>query len=147
MALTLSTGCVKNALDTTPLRTLLNLCKINIYSGTKPTSPDDVPNGTLLVTISNAGTATGLTWDTTAPGGVLPKAPAETWSGTIAATGTAGWFRIWESGDTPSNASTTAVRIDGTISSTGADLNLTNLSLVSGAPFIMNTATITLPKS
>lgn len=147
MALTLSTGCAKKLMDTSPLRTLLNLCKINIYSGAKPTSPDDVPTGTLLVTITNNSTATGLTWDATAPGGVLPKAPAETWSGTILATGTAGWFRIWESGDTPANASTTAVRIDGTISSTGADLNLTNLSLVTGAPFIMSSASLTLPKS
>lgn len=147
MALTLSTGCAKKLMDTSPLRTLFNLCKINIYSGSKPTTPDDVPNGTLLVTVSNAGTATGLTWEATAPNGVMSKATGETWSGTIANTGTAGWFRIWESGDTPANSSSTAVRIDGTISTSGADLNITNLSLVTGAPFIMNSASVTLPKS
>lgn len=147
MALTLSTGCAKKLMDTGSFDSVFALCKINIYSGSKPTTPDDVPNGTLLVTVSNAGTATGLTWEAAAPNGVCSKATAETWSGTIAATGTAGWFRIWETGDTPANSSTTAARIDGTISTSGADMNLGSLTFTATAPFVMTAAAVTLPKS
>ena len=147
MALTLSTATVKKLLDTSPLRTLFNLCFLDIYSGTKPTAADDVPNGTKLVRISNAGGATGLTWEAAATGGIMVKTTAEVWSGTVLATGTAGWFRIMENADPGTASSTTLMRIDGTISTTGADLNLTNLSLVVSAPFIMNSCAITLPKS
>lgn len=147
MALTLSTGCVKKLMDTGSFVSVFNLCKINIYSGSKPTSPNDVPNGTLLVTVTNAGTATGLTWEAAAPAGVASKKTTETWSGTIATTGTAGWFRIYETGDTPANSSTTYARVDGTISTSGADMNLGSLSLTATAPFVLTQCDITLPTS
>lgn len=146
MALTLSTGCVKKLMDTNPFKTVFNLCFIDIYSGSKPTSPDNAPNGTLLVTVSNAGTATGLTWSATAPAGVISKNGAETWSGTIAASGTAGWFRIRESGDvTPNSSSTTLARVDGTVSTSGADMNLGSLTFTAAAPFVLTQSDITLP--
>lgn len=146
MSLRLSTGCATKVLGTSSLKTLLTACFIDIYSGTQPTTPDEAPSGTKLVTLYSDGTATGLGWGTAAAG-VLPKASGETWSGTCLATGTAGWFRIREAGDAGTSLSTTAVRIDGTIATSGADMNLGSLSLVSGAPFVLSSGQITLPQT
>lgn len=147
MALTLSTGCVKKLMDTGSFISVFNLGKINIYSGTKPTSANDVPNGTLLVSVTNNGTATGITWETAATGGVASKKISETWSGTIASTGTAGWFRLFVLAEDPSTSSTSLARVDGTISTSGADMNLGSLSLTASAPFVLTQCDITLPSS
>lgn len=146
MAIRLSTGAVTKVLGTSSLKTLLTACFIDIYSGTQPTLPDDVPVGTKLVTIYSDGTTTGLGWGTAAAG-VLPKATAETWSGTVLASGTAGWFRIREAGDAGTSSSTTAVRIDGSIATSGADMNLGSLSLTIGAPFQLTSAQLQLPQT
>jgi hypothetical protein len=146
MPIRLSTGAATKVLDTGSLKTLLTACFIDIYSGTQPTLPDDVPSGTKLVTIYSNGTSTGLGWGT-AVAGVLPKATAETWSGTVLANGTAGWFRIREASDAGTASSTTAVRIDGNIATSGADMNLGSLSLTLGAPFQLTSAQLTLPQT
>lgn len=87
----------------------------------------------------------GLRWDVAA-GGVISKLTADTWSGNGLATGTAGWFRIRQSSEAGTTSSTTAPRIDGSIGTSGADLNLGSLTVSVGAPFILSTAAITLPQ-
>ena len=146
MALRLSTGAATKVLGTSSLKTLLTACFIDIFSGTQPTLPDDVPTGTKLVTLYSDGTTTGLGWGTAAAG-VLPQATGETWSGTVGTGGTAGWFRIREAGDAGTSSSTTAVRVDGSIATSGADMNLGSLTLVGGAPFVLTTAQLTLPQT
>lgn len=89
--------------------------------------------------------ANGLRFEVAA-GGACPKVAADTWSGNGLAGGTAGWFRLRESGDTGLGASTTACRIDGSISTSGADMNLGSLVVSIGAPFILTSASFTLPK-
>lgn len=148
MALKLSTGCAKKMLDTGSFRSVFNLCKINIYSGAQPSSPDSAATGTLLCTVTVSGGGTGLTWAATATANSIDKNGAETWSGTILADGTAGWFRLYESGDaTPGNASTTVARVDGSIATSGADMNLGSLTLTTGATFTLTAGTMTIPLS
>lgn len=101
---------------------------IEIRTGTKPATPGTTATGTLLATVAISGS-----FSSTA--GVLTSAdPA---SVTAAASGTAGYFRIKQSGGT-------AV-IDGTCGTSGADLNLSTTSIVSGGSVDLGVVTITVP--
>ena len=86
----------------------------------------------------------GLKWgDATA--GVLSKKSTQTWSGVAVATGTAGWFRV-ESAVTDSGAldsSEVYKRIDGSVSTSGGDMNLSNLAIANTATQTLDTFTIT----
>jgi hypothetical protein len=132
MAFKESTGLRNKSLDTAPLRTILNLGFIKIYSGAAPATADAAVTGTLLCTISNASTATGLTFDAAAANGAISKASAETWSGVNAATGTAGYYRFVAPGDTGA-LSTTEARLQGDVGTAGKELNLSSVNLTSGA--------------
>ena len=143
----LSTGTINKMMDTGSLKSLLDLCFIDIYSGVQPTLPDNVPNGAKLCTIYSDGAVLGLTWGPSAAAGVLSKTVTETWSCTSAPQGgTAGWFRIREASDTGLLASTTAVRLDGSIATSGGDMNLGSLTVSAGAPFVVPAASLTLPQ-
>lgn len=147
MAARLSTGLVNKLMATSSFRTLFALGFIDIYSGTQPASADDVPSGTKLCTLYSDGVSVGLSWEAAATGGALPKLASQTWSTTVAVTGTAGWFRLREASDAGTGASTTACRYDGAIATSGAQMNLGNLSLTVGAPFVISAATFSLPQS
>jgi len=116
--------------------------ELEIRTGSQPATADTAPSGTLLVTIKNGG-ATGVTFDDSASA-VISKAAAETWNGTCAATGTAGWFRLCLPTDAD-GASTTEVRIDGAIATSGSQLNMTSTSFVTGAVETIGTFTLTFP--
>ncbi|KWT91827.1 hypothetical protein [Candidatus Magnetominusculus xianensis] len=116
---------------------------IQIFSGSQPASPDSVPSGTLLCTIYSDGTSAGLSFDDAASG-TIAKAAAETWSGTAAATATAGWFRLTAPGDSGA-LSTTEERIDGSVATSGSQLNMSSTSITSGAVQTISTFTITMP--
>lgn len=139
-----STGLRNQLMDTGPLRTLLNLGFIKLYSGAPPASADAAVTGTLLCTITNAGTATGLTMEAAAVDGVLAKAAGEVWSGVNAAGGVAGYYRHVAPGDTGA-LSTTLARVQGSIAISGADMNLTNTTLSSGAAQTVDFYTLQLP--
>lgn len=144
MALRRSTGFRNKLLDTGSWKDIMALCKINIYSGTRPASADDaIPAGSvLLATITVDGGATGLSWDAAAANGELLKSQAENWQeDSILATGTAGFFRIYEASDTPADASTTNARADGTIGTSGADMNLSSVNFTQGAPLTLQDTT------
>lgn len=111
-----------------------------IYSGSQPASANDAATGTRLATVAVDDGAVGLTFDAIATAGILPKAAAETWSGTAVATGTAGWFRfnalVTDKAGTETAAATggvTNTAMDGSIAVTGGDINMSNVSVVSGA--------------
>lgn len=118
-------------------------CFIDIYTGTQPTSADDAPSGTLLCTFYSDGAAAGLEFDDPVAG-VLSKAAVETWSGTAVASGTAGWFRVRQAGDSGAS-STTDCRLDGACATSGAQLNMSSLSISSGAVQTISTFQITQP--
>lgn len=142
----LSTGMRNHLLDGGSFKSALDGGLITIYSGTPPSSPDDVLSGnTLLCTVSLNGGGSGINFEASAVSGVLSKAAAETWQGTNAATGTAAFFRFTESGGDPSLASTTEKRVQGTVAVAGADLNLSSVSLTSGATQDIDFFNVTLP--
>lgn len=141
--LNVSTAMRNQLLDGGSLKSALASGFIKIYSGTPPASADAAVTGTLLCTISIASGGTGVNLGT-ASGGSIPKAPAETWSGVNAASGTAGYFRWVAAGDT-GVLSSTEKRLQGTCGLAGADLNMSSISLVSGATQTIDAATIAMP--
>lgn len=238
MAARLSTGLVAALMGMVNFRSAFTLGFLDIYSGVQPTLPDNVPNGTKLCTLYSDGVSVGLSFGLTEPDGVASIIAGQTWTGTVLATGTAGWFRlraandpgtvaagpttitaasraanqavivftanghtnlvgdvlcsagftaaaynvnnkpivavttntfsvIGESvassgGDTASVVgtyttsrpaadagtanSTTALRYDGAIATSGVEMSLGNLALITGAPFVISNATFTLPQ-
>lgn len=125
---------------------------IEIYSGTQPASADDteVGSGTLLLTVTlNSGAFTpgsptnGLNLDA-AVDGVLSKAAAEVWSGVGVADGVAGWFRFYDN-SMVKGASTTAIRIDGAIATSGAEIVMANTTITTAGTSTLDTFNITAP--
>ncbi len=146
MAARLSTGLVNALMASSNFKTTFALGFIDIYSGAQPALPDNAPNGTLLCTLYSDGVATGLSWASAASGGVLSMLSTQTWSTTVAAAGTAGWFRLRAAGDSGLLASSTAARFDGAIATSGAEMNLGSLALLTGAPFVIAAAAFSLPQ-
>lgn len=146
MALKTSTGLRNKLLDTNSLGALMAAGFLKIYAGSAPADADAaVPGGaTLLCTISINSTGTGVNFDTAAVSGALSKAPAEVWSGTNAATGTAAWYRHVAVGD-DGTLSTSQARIQGTVGTVGAELNLSSVSLTSGATQTIDYYSVALP--
>lgn len=149
MAISVSTGLRTAMLDTGSFKSLFDGGEIRIYSGTPPADADQavtIGGGVaLLCTISlNGAGGGGLNFDTAASGGVITKAPAQTWSGTNVASGTAAWYRHVPTSAT-NNFSTTERRIQGTIGVAGQDLNFSSVNLTSGAVQTINHYTINLP--
>jgi hypothetical protein len=94
---------------------------IDIYTGTQPATADLAPTGSLLLTISNNGGVTGLTFADAASGSIL-KTLAETWSGTVVLAGTGGWARLRATGD-DNGVSAIEERVDGVIATSGGEFN------------------------
>lgn len=101
---------------------------IEIRSGTKPATPETAASGTLLVSITISGSFTST-------GGVLTAADPAAVAPT--ASGTAGHFRLKKSGGT-------AV-LDGTVGTSGADMNLGSTTITTGVNVDLGVPTITLP--
>lgn len=88
----------------------------------------------------------GLNWGDGAAG-LITKLTTQTWSGVAAASITAGWFRfeaaVSDAGGVDSTES--ILRMDGTIATSGAEINMGNTSLTSGLTYTLDTFTATLP--
>jgi len=114
---------------------LANSGKLRIYSGTKPTNADTALSGnTLLAELTFGATAFGA-----ASNGVA-TANSITSDSSADATGTASFFRVFKSDGT------TAVW-DGTVGTSGCDLNLNSTSISSGATVSVSSLTYTQSKS
>ncbi len=144
MALKLSTGLRDGMLDTSPFKTLLDASRVKIYSGVAPSSADDA-EGALLVSIGSAHADTHCHFLASAVSGVLSK-DANVWSGVASATGTASYFRLVVNTDT-GVLSTTEIRMQGTVGTSGADINMSSVSIVSGATQTIDTWDLTMPAS
>lgn len=143
MAYQISTGLRNKMLDTGSLSSIMNLGFIYLYSGTVPASADAALTGTQVCKISNNSTATGLTLDP-AVSGTIPKKSSEVWSGVNSATATVTHFR-WVGASDTGVLSTTEPRIQGLIGVVGSDMNLSSVSLTSGATQNIDTFNWTLP--
>lgn len=118
---------------------------VHIFSGAQPTSGDIGATGVMLgrVTLDGDG-VTGINLGAAA-NGVIEKAVAEAWRFVGLADGAAGWWRYSEASDTPTATSTTAKRIDGSIGTAGADANIANTNVVTGAISTVDEFSITMP--
>lgn len=100
--------------------------KVRIYSGSRPATGGTATTQLAELPLSaTAGTVSS---------GVLTL-NAITSDSSADATGTATWFRILTSGNTPV--------IDGNVGTSGSDLNLNTTSIVSGGPVAITSFTIT----
>jgi len=68
-----------------------------------------------------------------AASGAIAKHTSQIWSGVGIADGTAGWFRFYGAATDAGGISTILPRLDGRIATSGAELNLSNTSIVVGA--------------
>lgn len=142
MSARLSTGARNFILDS-GLNTLFDTDgAINIYSGTIPADADaDVGAGTLLATLTfNAN------WIGAAAAGVMTLAAVVS-DTNVDASGTAAWFRMHDISEGPTGSSATKKRIDGTVGTSGADLNFDSVTFVAGGTAAISSFTITLPAS
>ena len=130
MTIRLNDG-LKNAILDTGLDAAFNDGTLEIRSGSQPAAASDAASGTLLASIT-------LPADAFAAAASGAKAKAGTWSGTGAAAGDGGWFRIKNSGDT--------LRLDGSVTETGlgGDLTLDNVSIASGQAVTINSFSVSL---
>lgn len=126
---------------------------LRIYSGTQPTSPDNAVAGTLLLEITESGGtfahgafANALEFENDPTAGEMEKASGETWQGTGLVAGTAGWFRFCANPTDNGAASTTLPRIDGSVGTSGADLNMSSTTITVGATYTIDSFKLTLPE-
>lgn len=75
--------------------------------------------------------------------GAITKHANQVWSGVGIADGTAGWFRFYGAAADAGGVSTTLPRIDGRIATSGAELNLSNTNIVTGAASSVSSFSIT----
>ena len=75
----------------------------------------------------------------------IAKHANQVWSGIGIAAGTAGWFRFYGAAADDGSESTTLPRLDGRIATSGAEMNLSNLSVVIYAPITLDTFTLSWP--
>ena len=149
MTVRLSTALRTNLAGSTGFAATFANGIIEIRTGTQPATADAAATGTLLGTITlnsgafTPGTSTnGLTFASAAAGAVSKSG---VWSFNGIAAGTAGWFRLKGNALDNDALSTTLPRLDGSVATSGADLNLSNVAVAIGAPSTVDSFTWTQP--
>jgi hypothetical protein len=92
-----------------------------------------------------AGSATNGLEFAAAANGSIAKEPAHVWKFTGVAAGTAGWFRFVGNAADAGGTSTTLPRLDGTVGTANADLNMSNVTIAIGTPVTIDTFSFTIP--
>ncbi len=109
-------------------------CSLEIRTGSPPASCATAGTGTVLATIN-------LPTDWMAAASSGSKSIAGTWTDASAdATGTAGYFRVYNSQATKDN---TTCFMQGTVGTSGTDMTVNSTSFVAGNSFTVNTFTLT----
>jgi len=154
----LSTGLKRGLLGVTaPYGSVAELFDhglIIIRTGIRPTGgADAVETGDILLRITLDGNAfvtgtdtNGLNMALDGATTNLKQASGETWKGEGLDTGTAQWARWYaNNADPTTGASTSDVRMDGTVSTSGADVNMANgTSIVAGIDSEVTDVTFTM---
>jgi hypothetical protein len=117
---------------------LCNTGFIEIYTGTQPADANTAISGnTLLATLDLSATAFATaTASGTAPTRIVSANANAITNATAAATGTATWFRCYASNGT-------TVVFDGSVGTSGADLNLTATAITTGETVSVTSFSIT----
>jgi len=123
---------------------------MKIFTGSQPTSADDAESGSELIQITESsgaftgGSATnGINFGQVADA-ELHAASGEVWSGVATATGTAGWFRIY---DNAAAGGADDQVIDGAIATSGSQMNMANTSITSGGTTTIDEVNIPMAES
>ena len=146
MSLKLSTGLRNEMLAVGSFKATMDGCTLKIYDGVEPATADAaLASNTLLsqIFLNNDG-LTGLTFNATASSGVIQKTTAEVWEGTNAASGTATFYRLELAEDTQV-LSTTLKRVQGSVATAGAQLNLTSITLALSASQKIDYYSLSMP--
>jgi len=98
---------------------------------------------TLTDNLVTASRSNGLQFGSVSSG-VLSK-NSDIWSGVAVANGTAGWFRFVANPTDSGGASTTSIRLDGSVGTVSADLIVTSTNIVSGATITVDSCSVTIP--
>ena len=126
---------------------------LHIYSGDQPASADLIETGTKRLEISAGGVthvpATGLyglEFEDDPSSGSLAKLSGQSWEDDALNTGTIGWFRFYNQAAVV-GASTTAIRFDGSVALSGAQLNVASIDVTQGVAFVINSFNLIVPAS
>ena len=106
---------------------------IKIYTGSAPATPETAASGTLLATLPMSATSFG------AAASAVATANSITNDSNIDATGTAAHFRIYANGGSGNCI------LQGTVSTSGADLNFNSVAFVAGGTCAISSMTLTDP--
>ena len=129
MAIQFSTAVRNARLDQTET-TIGTSPVIRIFTGPPPANCAAADSGTILATVNCPSD-----WMAPASGG--SKSKSGTWEDLSADnTGTAGYFRVYDSG-------VTTCHMQGTVGTGGTDMTVNSTSFTSGQPFTINTFTLT----
>lgn len=113
---------------------------IKIFSGTPPANTETADTGTLLATLTPSATAFPASATNASPRGAKATANAVSPDTNAAATGTAGYFRVY-----PHTPTTTNAVLQGNCGTSAADMILNTTSIVAGSTVSLNSWTETLP--
>ena len=103
---------------------------IRIFTGSPPANCAAADSGTILATVNCPSD-----WMAAASGG--SKSKSGTWEDLSADnTGTAGYFRVYDSG-------VTTCHMQGTVGTSGTDMTVNSVSFTAGQAFTINTFTLT----
>lgn len=149
MTVRLSTALRTNLAGSTGFAATFANGIIEIRTGSQPATADAAATGTLLGTVTlnsgafTPGTATnGLTFAAAAAGAVSKSG---VWGFNGVAAGVAGWFRLKANALDDNSISTTLPRLDGSIATSGADMNLSNITIAIAAPNTVDSFVWTQP--
>lgn len=110
---------------------------LRIYSGAQPTDADTAVGAqVVLAELTMNATAFGAATSTASTNSVM-TANAITADSSANATGTAAWFRLWDSAGT-------VPLIDGTVGTSGTDLIINSTAISAGAAVSASSLTLTL---
>lgn len=115
-----------------------------VTTGAGGITSTDVNVGTQVAGVTHVN---GLKFEYATAGSIV-KLASQTWSGVIASTGTAGWFRLKggiADADGDETSSALSCRLDGSVAVSGGDMNLTSTSLVALATETISAFTPTEP--
>jgi len=121
---------------------------MKIFTGSQPPSADDAEAGSELLQITQSSGAfnsgvNGINFGNVAEA-ILHAASDEVWSGKATATGTAGYFRIYD------NAATGGADdqvIDGAIATSGSQMNMANTSITANGTTTIDEVNIPMAES
>jgi len=123
---------------------------MKIFTGSQPATADDAESGSELIQITeSSGAFTGGSSDNGINFGQvadaeLHTADGEVWSGKATATGTAGWFRIY---DNAAIGGADDQVIDGAIATSGSQMNMANTAITTDGTTTIDEVNIPMAES